>query len=326
MQLAAVGTAKAQFRDPAITDQIPTVVYVSEVPYQLSGELGNPLELWARKLSSGWAAIYSTADSKVTKLKPELSWERLEKTARTGRADAYVVHGYEFEEHSQPANLVPLLVPYLHNRAAMVEFVILRRRPEESEAADRPFRMLDLERKKVRVDRAGCGELVYRWLDCEILPETGDARREYLADFYSAASAAEAVLDVYFGQMDACVVSREDYLNVLRYNRSGISRRLEEVRISPQLLKYVIAGSGDPQAAVRRKDLQDRAVGFSLVLGKQKFTLGRPHPDDMKNLRALISKWNSYFGKRDPAESAGPEDPLTESPSAPPRITERRDP
>lgn len=310
--------------DPLEPALIPTVVYVSEVPYPLTAELGNPLELWARKLSSGWASALSGADARITSLKPELDWDSLKATARTGKADAFVVHGYEFDERGREANLVPLLVPCVNNRAAMVEFVLLRRKPDKADGEAPPFRLMSLDGKKIRVDRAGCGELVYRWLDCEILTASGDPKREYFADFYSAKSAAEAVLDVYFGQMEACVVSREDYLRVLSFNRAGISDRLEEARRSPPFLKHIIAGCTHPTKAARSKELQKAAMGFSLNIGNQKYTLAEPKPEDMKNLRELITKWNSYFGKDRGEAQPGPEENPAPEPKPEPRVTDRR--
>lgn len=139
---------------------IPVVAYVSEVPHQWTGSMGNPLELWARKLGSVWVASYAGGGATIANLRPELSWKRLEKLSRTGKADAFAIQGYELIERGAATN----------GKAAMVECIILRRREAE------PFRIAKLEKKKIRVDRGGCGDLVNRWLDCEIIPEMGAKR------------------------------------------------------------------------------------------------------------------------------------------------------
>lgn len=294
---------------------IPVVAYVSEVPYQWTGAMGNPLELWARKLSSAWAASYADGGATIANLRPELSWERLEKLSRTGKADAFAIQGYELIERGAAANLEALLVPTKNGKAAMVEFIILRRREAE------PFRIAKLEKKKIRVDRGGCGELVNRWLDCEIIPETGDSKREYLAEFYSASSAAEAVLDVYFGRIDACVVSREDYQELLQYNPAGLSGQLEEVRASPPFLKHIIACPAGERRAVRKLALQKSAEDITLTLGHSKYGLAPAKPEDAKTLTVLLNRWRTLTGQ---APEGSPDRDQAAAQPAPLPVPERR--
>src|SRR5687768_14281413 len=119
------------------------VAYLSEIPYQWHSDVGNPLELWARKLSSEWAATPDGTNERLRNLRQELSWENMAKTARTGKAQAFVIHGYEFVEHGESAQLDGLLVPVRDGKAAMTEFVILRQRRAKRPAGE--FKMGDLK-------------------------------------------------------------------------------------------------------------------------------------------------------------------------------------
>jgi hypothetical protein len=140
--------------------------------------------------------------------------------------------------------------------------------------------------REILVDRGGCGELVYRWLDSMIIPETGETRRENLADFRSATSADEAILAVYFEAVDACVVSRDACAEVMSYNPNGLSAKLEVVRTSPSFLKHVIACPSS-MARVRRNELLKDAAGVYLLQGQDNWTLAPAKPDDFKTLQKL---------------------------------------
>lgn len=280
-----------------------TVVFVSEVPYQWNSEMGNPLELWARKLSSQITVPLEGTNDRVKNLTPVLSWEKLEKLARSTKDCLFAIHGYEYVESRNSAMLDALLVPSLNGKAAMTEFVILRRKDAGNNHGGRKFTMQDFEpgdgqpMMLVLVDRGGCGELVYRWLDCLIKPDTGVSSRENLADFRTAPSAHEAILAVYFGEANACVVSREAWNEAMRFNPRGLSAKLEEARTSPPLLRYVIACPSSMEKS-RRAGLVKDGGGAHHVLGPDDWKMSPPKPEDFKTLEALQKDWASYFGSK----------------------------
>jgi hypothetical protein len=240
----------------------------------------------------------------------------------------FVIHGYEFiaNRDSAPSDekLDSLLVPSLEGKAATTEFVILRRKKPGTQGAPRDFTMRDLYPAEtgapileVLVDRGGCGELVFRWLDCLIVPETGETRRENLADFRSATSAEEAVLAVYFGSVDACVVSKEACSEVMRYNPNGLSAKLEVVRTSPAFLKYVIA-CPDSMEKARRVALVKDSAGTHQLAGAEDWFLTPPKKDDFKTLDKLQADWNRYVGTK--TEKPKPGLKLLPAPAAPPSV------
>ena len=312
---------------PHLTTLEATVAYVSEIPWQWNGEQGNPLEKWARQLSADWAKNQGDGHERLRNLLPELSWQRLAITARNNMASAFVVHGYEWIEKGAAARLDALLIPSKDGKAAMTEFVILRQRTQRAPGDALKFSTEDLFEKQILVDRGGCGDLVYRWLDREIRPETGTIRREDHADFRSAASPAQAVLSVYFGEVDACVVSRSSYLEVQRTNPQGLVAKLEEVRTSPPLLKHVIA-CPRTMTSKRRAEVVKSVAAVRLEQPDGIWSLTVPAPDDFKDLRRLITDWQKFFpeasetnaGRTPPQDSAPPSD------TPAPRLSERRRP
>lgn len=301
-----------------------TVSYVSEVPWPADAGEANPLECWAKKLSADWAPPPTEINTRLNNLKPELSWDHLRKSALNGRAQIFVIQGYELLEQGTTAKLDALLTPARDGKAACAEFVVLRRK--ESNDAPR-FTMSDLEDKQILVDRGGCGDLVYRWLETEILPDTGKAHRATFAEFYSAKSAAEAILSVYFGDAYACVVSRESRDQVFRTNPKGFFGKIEEVRRSPELLKYVIACRKEMEPAQRKEVIKSASA---IRLDRQgTWTLTVPATDDLKNLTGLITRWADLLGGSGtenfeiapPRASAGATDPKRAAGGN--RITER---
>ena len=272
-----------------------TVAYVSEVPWQWNAGQGNPLEMWARKLSAEWAPEAGEGEERLRNLLPELSWQRLAITARNNAAEAFVVNGYEWIESGAAARLDVLLAPSWEGKTAMAEFVILRQRAPRTSGEKPKFSMDELFEKQILVDRGGCGELVYRWLDREIRVGTGATRREDHAEFRSAANPTQAVLSVYFGEAEACIVSRSSYLEVQRTNPNGLLAKLEEVRKSPPLLKHVIA-CPHGMTTKRRAEIVKSAAALRLQQPDGLWSLAVPSPDEFKDLRLLIADWQKYFG------------------------------
>ena len=209
----------------------------------------------------------------------------------------------------------------------MVEFVILRQRTPRTFGENSKFSLDDLFEKQILVDRGGCGELVYRWLDCEIRLGTGATRREDHAEFRSAANPTQAVLSVYFGEAEACIVSRSSYLEVQRTNPNGLLAKLEEVRKSPPLLKHVIACPRG-MTAKRRAEIVKSAAAVKLQQPDGVWNLAVPAPDDFKDLRQLIAEWQKYFGDSPEHTPAGtpPPAPAVQGGTTTLAIPERRIP
>jgi len=305
--------ASAQTSVPAEAEAVPSVsqivvAYVSEVPWPSYAGMANPLERWARQISASWASPASESHARLSNLCPEQSLRQIYKDAgkqAERKADVYLVHGYELLEQGTPASLAPLLVPSCNGKAGMAEFVILRRRDAVEGAGGVKFSMNDLRsnkndprsKKNIPVDRAGCGELVYRWLDVELMPVSGDLRRENFAEFRTATNAAEAVLSVYFGEADACVVSREDYAAVLRTNPAGLQSKVEVVYHSPRLLRHVVACRRDMSQELRQELVKH---GGSVRMPYQGivWSLTQPSEEDMKALKTLHEQWQRYFSDK----------------------------
>jgi hypothetical protein len=318
--LLAGTVSRVQSQLPSVPFPLPeiTISYISEVPWPSGAGEANPLERWAKRLSTDWAPAPTDGNSRINNLRPELSWNQLRKSAVTGRAQIFVIHGYELLEQGTAAKIEALLTPAKNGKAATTEFVIYRRR-EPKEGAR--FTMSQLEDQDILVDRGGCGDLVYRWLETEIKPDTGDGRptsvegsahRETFAEFRSANNAAEAILSVYFGTAYACVVSRESSADVFRSNPHGLEKRLEEVRSSPALLKHIIACRKDIQPSLRKEVINSAAAIRLEHEGTWSLTV--PAGQDMKSLSNLVTRWQELMGGK---EAAPPDT------TAPPPITLR---
>lgn len=298
------GSLKAQ--SPTIPFPLPGIIisYVSEVPWPVEPGQIEPLERWAKKLSADWGAPPPGGGVRLNNLRGETSFAEQRKSALVPipRAHVFVMHAFEALEHEKSTNLEALLTPAINGKADMTEFVMLRHRPPAGQASSFTFR--DLAGQTVLVDRSGCGDLVYRWLETEIKPETGASNRDTIADFHSARSSSEAILAVYFGEAYACVVTRESSAEVFRTNPKGFVDSLEEVRSSPAFLKHIIASRLDLPPA-QRTDILHSAAAVRMDYGGI-WALAVPSDADKRSVTALNKRWKELQGSQaDPATAPG---------------------
>src|SRR5262245_17224297 len=94
----SMGAGKAGAQSPRPGADM-AMVYVSEVPYQWNSEMGNPLEVWSRKLSAQLALSAEATSERMKNLLPVLTWEKLVNVVRTRRDHLFAIHGYEYISH-----------------------------------------------------------------------------------------------------------------------------------------------------------------------------------------------------------------------------------
>ena len=293
--LAALGAGtEARGEEPPRTaaPERPSAIvsYVSELPLQWQSDLGNPLERWAQKLASEWEAEPVRGIEVLRNVRPEPSWDHLARTAKAERADVFMVHAYEYVRLAKVAPVDLLMAPGIGNALKRVQFVLVTRQSAGFPATgDNRARLNSLLRHEILVDRAGCGELVYLWLDRELRAAAGDARRDNFADFRTVASAEQAVLAVFFGETDACLVSRTTLEKVTAYN-PGMTEALQILLHSPEFLPHVLACRRSINAQ-RRQALVSDAAGFSLVQSGVSERLVEVKATDLKEISDLAAWW-----------------------------------
>ncbi len=193
--------------------------YLAELPLSWRTGLPDPLKNIARSLGKAFARPvdpeFPLPSENVQGME---SWEEVSRTIQLGGADLYPIQAYELLEHGRTLNLKPLLLATRNGRW-QTRFLLLA-------SSSSPVQSLhDLRDRTILIHRDDCGNLVDYWLDHAISRGTGVPRKSF-ARYQTVTQAREAVLPVFFGEADACVVSEAAYLAVCAQNPAQIPTKL----------------------------------------------------------------------------------------------------
>lgn len=233
------------------------VGYLAEVPVSWRTGFSDPLRNISRSLAT---AFLRDADPEYPMPADEnligaASWEDLSRVIQLGGAEVFPLQAYEFVEQEDNMNLKPLLLA-TRRHGWQTRFVVLTTRTSGL------TKLGDLEGRKILIHRDGCGNLVDYWLESAIAIGTGKNRKGF-ARYETVTQPREAVLPVFFGEADACVVSLAAYQSVAIQNQVQITQKMAPfLAESKDLPSQVIACNKDlPADAVARV----RAEGVRLA-------------------------------------------------------------
>lgn len=202
------------------------VAYLAELPVSWRTGLADPLRNIARSLGTGFARpidleIPLSADNVFG----AESWDELSRSIQLGAADLFPIQAYEWVEHSRSLKIKPLLIATRNGRW-QTRFLLLAATGSKIQS------LHDLKDRTILIHRDGCGNLVDYWLDAAIPVGTGTPRKIF-ARYQTVTQAREAVLPVFFGEADACVVSEAAYQAVCAQNPIQIPQKMT----TPPLLR-----------------------------------------------------------------------------------------
>ena len=248
------------------------VGYLAELPISWRTGLADPLRNIARSLGTAFARpVDLDLPLPVDNIAGAESWEEFSRsiqlgTTQSGTSDTVPLHlfpiqGYEMVEHARALNLKPLLLATRNGRW-QTRFLLLASSSANIQS------LHDLKDRTILIHRDGCGNLVDFWLDKEIAVRTGVPRKIF-ARYQTVTQAREAVLPVFFGEADACVVSEAAYLAVCAQNPAQIGKKLNlTLATSEEMPAQVVACKIDLPVDVQRRVL-DRAPQLSWEFGEQ---------------------------------------------------------
>lgn len=280
------GTAAEQKLDvPSLENEI-SIGYLTDVPARWMVADENPMEAWARACNDAWSRRAAARSDAMFEAE---SRESLDEALIRGRAAVVPMYAYEWLVRKAEAaqaqrsamagrgsgtilELEPLAVVVEESASGelgLTEFVIV------SNARNPVLQFLDLKDKTVLEHGSQWGDLVGYWLDWQVQLIEGAPNRKLWgkSKFKRAASAQQAMLAVYFGEADACVVTRAEYEMVLTHNPEGLRRRLNvfpEKRAEdrsnqfPGILLVARTGSGGLRQE-RKDEIRKRVEGISRV-------------------------------------------------------------
>ncbi len=261
--------------------------YLAELPVSWRTGMADPLHSLARTLGTAFARPFDPEfPLPVDNLSGAASWEELARLIRLGSAEGgaelFPMQGYELIQHGRELNLKPLLIAS-RNGSTLTQFIIL------TSTASGIQNLRDLENRKILVHRDGCGYLVDFWLDSAIAVGTGKLRKGF-ARFQTVTQPREAVLPVFFGEVDACVVSLAAYRSVAVENQAQIRQKLIQLpdAESKGLPAQIVACREDLPLELQRR-IKETAARLSWSVGEQTGTLLPVEDVAFDHLRTLLA-------------------------------------
>jgi ABC-type phosphate/phosphonate transport system substrate-binding protein len=213
----------------AQSEPVPRNVRIGTIVEVYSGEnisdVQAAMQLWINTLArkagdryKGMAVMFKTVE------------EALE-VARRGELEAVNLSAIDFLQAGEQAALEPMMVGVFADGTTMQEFVLLVRNDGGI------GKLADLQGKKLLVNRLDW-QIARLWLEVllcrEGLPDSG----VHLGKIASVEGASKQVLPVFFGQVDACIVTATGFATLAELNPQ-LGRELTVVARSPALLLYL---------------------------------------------------------------------------------------
>ena len=135
---------------------------------------------------------------------------------------------------------------------ATVEYILLARRDRDAEAVG------DLRDWEVIIGTLDRGQTARMWLDVLLLREMLPTSEGFFAQVEKVDQASQAVLPVYFGQTDACVVRRQSYDTLVELNPQ-LGEDLTILATSPPLLLQIMCAAKTLDSGLREALLEAAA-------------------------------------------------------------------
>ena len=161
--------------------------------------------------------------------------------------------------------------------------------------ADAPVdRLYDLKGRRLAVRREGDIELMY--LNLLLLRERQPEHAEFFRSVSKVSKASQAVMAVFFGKADLCVVS-ETVLGIMTELNPQIGKRLKVLAASPEVLPWSIFSRKDFSGRARELalktalSLQDSPRGRQLLMLFQADAIELTTDADLESLARLFEEY-----------------------------------
>ncbi|MGB3111413.1 MAG: PhnD/SsuA/transferrin family substrate-binding protein, partial [Candidatus Omnitrophota bacterium] len=164
-------------------------------------------------------------------------------------------------------------------------------------------RLSQLKGKKLLVETGGRGDIGLLWLNTTLLKDRLPESGELFSNIKRATKASQAVLPVFFGQADACIVTRGSFRTAAELNPQ-LGGELDVLAESPPYLVSV-ACFREGYDEKYKKIIMDTSLKLHEdPKGKQILTLFRVDkivlfdPTYFNSIKELINEYNELKGSR----------------------------
>ena len=184
------------------------------------------LEQWLRKVSGSNSLdeVSATVESNHRK------WSS---AVQSGEYDLHGLYSYQYLELEDDRIMRPALAT-TDTHGITSTFLLITRRQDQLTSID------SLRDKKILVDTGGFGELPMIWLATKLASATEPENVPDFADVVAVQNPIRALLPVYFGKADACVITRSAFKDANSLN-SELITKLHSITNSKPLLVSLVA-------------------------------------------------------------------------------------
>ncbi len=169
----------------------------------------------------------------------------LERMIKDKKVELVAMLSEEFLEIRNRVPLVPIAVSSWA-KGFYKEFALLVRTNSGT------LTLSELKNKRLIIEKGRNGTLPAIWLETLLMKDGNGGAEDFFSNVKYAGKASQAVLPVFFGQADACVVSRSGLEAIIELNPQ-VGRELLEIAVSPGFVRGVLCV---------RKDYCDRYEEF----------------------------------------------------------------
>ena len=287
-------------------DDAPDKVYLRVASFlDATNEAGadsfqNSLTRWADSLVDAPAGRISS--------RVETSEEKWRRLLIAEDHDLYGLYAYQFLEIEELSSLRPALLTVAEHGSSSTFLLVTRR-------SDQIKSVRALEGKKILIDTSGVGNLPQIWLATEISEAVPIDELSGFADMVPVSSAARALLPVYFGKADACVITRSAFKDANALNPNIIVKLHFELKSNPLLVSMF--AFADHFSSVDAEKISSRALKTSASDETRRFLdlvdrkgLIPYNESAMGSTRELYDKYMALFLPAEEAEST-PASPIS---------------
>ena len=191
--------------------------------------------------------------------------EEMEKSIRNGENDLYVLLPYEYLQLEKFGLIEPISVASCNNSVYSVFQLIVSKKSNIKE-------LKDLKGKKILIGYSVSDDNAHLWFDY-LLSSKGLVKKEkFFEKIEISSKSLQAILKVYFGQADACIISEEN-LNLAIEMNPHLATSFTTLEFSKPILRSVLAERKN-KSEKNKKLLLDNLLNLDKTAeGKQILTL-----------------------------------------------------
>jgi len=286
-----------QAPSPASSDSELRVGFFADSTIEVdSTTLHNVLETWVNTVTPPGV---SEVDVKILSRAEE--WQQ---SIRAGAFNLYGLYAYQLLELEKDEELLKPVLSTLEGKSTKSTLLLVSRRADSIRAPE------DLRGKRVLVNTKGLGDLPFMWLITEIATIATPEEMEGFCTMTPVDSTARALLPVYFGQVDTCVVTQAEFTKQAELNPE-IFDRLDytSFKSSPLLVSIFACHRDYDRLKAQRigKEAEKRAKSVEsarLVDLIHRSGLAAYEESDLHSLRDLYNDFNAIFPDTPEADKA----------------------